>query len=190
MAGPAGAHHVFLIPGLFGFGKLAGYDYFEHFERALGVHFSAARATLRTTVVSTPPTASIPLRAAILAQHLAEHASADSSIHLVGHSTGGLDARLLLSPGVRLALGELPLGWRSQVKSCISINTPHHGTPLAGYFTTVAGTRMLYFLSLLTVASLSVGRLPLAAVSGVLGAFSGLDQKLGVHLRFVDELTS
>jgi triacylglycerol lipase len=79
--------------------------------------------------------------------------------------------------------------WRAQVRSVVTLNTPHHGTPLAGFFTTAAGTRMLYFLSLLTVASLSVGRLPLAAVSGVLGALSGLDQKLGIHLRFLDELT-
>src|SRR4029079_9230774 len=118
------------------------------------------------------------------------HASPGSDIHLIGHSTGGLDARLLLAPGVRLPWTNTEQRWREQVRTAVSINAPHHGTPLAGYFTTVAGTRMLYLLSLLTVASLSLGRLPLAAVSAVLGAFSGVNERLGIHLRFLDELTT
>jgi hypothetical protein len=72
----------------------------------------------------------------------------------------------------------------------VTINTPHYGTPLAGYFTTAAGTRMLSLLSLLTVASLGVGRLPLAAFSGALGAVGRLDKTLGFQLRLLDELTS
>jgi triacylglycerol lipase len=182
--------HVFLIPGLFGFGKLAGYDYFEHLERALAKHFAAAGVPLRMTTVSTPPTASIPLRATILARHLAEHAAPDSDIHLIGHSTGGLDARLLVTPGVRLTLSDEQLALRKRVRSVVTINTPHHGTPLAGYFTTVAGTRMLYLLSLLTVVSLSVGKLPLAVLSGLLGAVSGLDERLGIRVRVLEQLTS
>jgi hypothetical protein len=182
-------HHVYLIPGLFGFGKLAGYDYFEHMERALAQRFADAGVALRCSVVSAPPTASIPFRATLLAQHLARTASDRECLHLVGHSTGGLDARLLLSPGTSLSPVCEQGGWLPQVRSVVSMNTPHYGTPLAAYFTTVAGTRMLYLLSLLTVASLGLGRLPLAAFSGVLGMAGRLDKKLGFQLRLLDELT-
>jgi triacylglycerol lipase len=188
MPDPARVHHVYLIPGLFGFGKLAGYDYFEHLERALGERFERAGVVLRTSVVSAPPTASIPFRAGILAQQLA-NASEHECIHVIGHSTGGLDARLLLSPGARLPFADARQRL-SQVRSVVTINTPHYGTPLAGYFTTAAGTRMLSLLSLLTVASLSVGRLPLAAFSGALGAVGRLDKTLGFQLRLLDELTA
>jgi triacylglycerol lipase len=188
MPDPARVHHVYLIPGLFGFGKLAGYDYFEHLERALGARFTRAGVVLRTSVVSAPPTASIPFRAGILAQQLA-NASDHERIHVIGHSTGGLDARLLVSPGARLPFAGAQQRL-AQVRSVVTINTPHYGTPLAGYFTTAAGTRMLSLLSLLTVASLSVGRLPLAAFSGALGAVGRLDKTLGFQLRLLDELTA
>ena len=182
-------HHICLIPGLFGFGVLAGYDYFEHLERALLRRFADAGVRLGISVVSSPPTASISVRAAVLARHLAQVEQA-GPVHLLGHSTGGLDARLLLSPGVQLPLVGAGAAAKARVRGVVSINTPHYGTPLAGYFTTVAGTRMLYLLSLLTVMSLGLGRIPLAALSGVLGAISGLDRKLGVQIRFLDEITT
>jgi triacylglycerol lipase len=190
MTEPAPVHHVFLVPGLFGFGRLAGYDYFEHVEHALAQRFADAGAVLRSSVVSAPPTASIPFRAALLARRLAQDAAAGEHIHLVGHSTGGLDARLVLSPGARLSIPAADGAWQRQVRSVVTINTPHFGTPLAAYFTTAAGTRMLYLLSLLTVASLSVGRLPLAAFSGAIGAVSRLDDKLGFQLRLLEELSA
>lgn len=184
-------HHVVLIPGLFGFGKLAGYDYFEHLERALAERFAARGVALTTKVISAPPTASIPLRATILAQRVSQTPPRpDDAIHLIGHSTGGLDARLVVAPGIRLPLTAEELSWTRQVESVVSINTPHYGTPLAGYFTTVAGTRMLYLLSLLTVASLSLGKLPLTALSALISAIGGLDERLGVQIRLLDDVTS
>ncbi|MET0343747.1 MAG: hypothetical protein ABW252_22225 [Polyangiales bacterium] len=184
-------HHVYLIPGLFGFGKLAGYDYFEHVERALEARFEAAGERLRCTVVSAPPTASIPYRASMLAQEVGRSPPEPGArVHLIGHSTGGLDARILLAPSVRLPLPPGALAWTRQVRSVVSVNTPHFGTPLAAYFTTVAGTRVLYLLSLLTVASLSVGRLPLSLFSAVIGAINNLDDRFGVQIRVLDELTA
>lgn len=182
-------HHVYLIPGLFGFGKLAGYDYFEHLESALRERFAAAGVPLCISVISAPPTGSIRLRAALLAEELTRSVSKRGVVHLIGHSTGGLDARLVLSPGARLATGADLRSFQRRVRSVVTINTPHFGTPLAGYFTTVAGTRMLYLLSLLTVASLGIGRLPLAAFSSVLGMLGKLDQRLGFQLRLLDELS-
>ena len=35
-------HRIYYSPGIFGFGKLAHYDYFAHVERALEARFLAA----------------------------------------------------------------------------------------------------------------------------------------------------
>lgn len=184
------SHRVYLISGLFGFGKLAGYDYFEHLERALTRRFADAGVELLLEVVSPYPTASIPLRATALTERLQAAAHERGPIHLIGHSTGGLDARLVVTPGARLAHVDPAPAWKPRVRSVVTINTPHYGTPLAGYFATTAGTRVLYLLSLLTVLSLSVGKLPLSAFSSALTAVSGLDKKLGIQLRLLDELTT
>jgi len=184
-------HHVYLIPGLFGFGKLAGYDYFEHVEHALAERFAAAGVRLHMEVVPALPTASIPMRAAVVAELVARTSAQDTGpIHLLGHSTGGLDARLLMAPGIRLPVPDAQLAWRPRVRSLVALNTPHHGTPLAAYFTTVAGTRILYALSLLTVTSLSLGRVPLSVFSSLVSAFNGIDLKLGLQIKPLDDLTA
>jgi hypothetical protein len=107
---------------------------------------------------------------------------------VLGHSTGGLDARLLLSHGSALDLPRMS-DWMPRVRSVVTLSCPHHGTPLAAYFASVAGTRMLYALSLLTVTSLSIGRLPLTAFSGLVAAVGAIDEKLGVDIHLLDQLT-
>lgn len=183
-------HHVYLIPGMFGFAQLAGYDYFIHFARATEQRFARAGLELELHVVPAPPTASVTVRAGVLAERVTETAGADAGpIHLIGHSTGGLDARLLVSPGTCLPLGPEVAAWLPRVRSVVSVNCPHYGTPLAGYFTSVAGTRMLYALSLLTVTSLSIGKLPLTAFSGLVAAVGAIDEALGIDIHLLDQLT-
>lgn len=184
------AHHVYLVPGMFGFGKLAGYDYFVHVERALAERFARAGASLALELVAPPPTASLTVRARVLAERVGRTSAArPGPIHVLGHSTGGLDARLLLSPGSRVVADPAAERWLSRVSSVVCVNTPHYGTPLAGYFTTAAGTRLLYALSLLTVTSLSVGRLPLTAFSGLIAALAALDERLGTDIQLIDRIT-
>lgn len=180
-------HHVYLIPGLFGFARLAGYDYFAHLERALQRRFDAAGVEHELHVVATPPTASITVRAAVVARAITRSAGSEGPIHLLGHSTGGLDARLLLSPGTVLPVEPSELAWTERTRSVIALNAPHHGTPLAAHFTTVAGTHLLYALSLLTVTTLSVSRLPLSVLSTLLALIAGASQLLGI--RVLDEVT-
>ena len=182
--------HIYLIPGLFGFARLAGHDYFVHLDRALHHRYRALDRPVQVHVIPTPPTASLMVRAGVVAQQIAAHSTSAEQIHLVGHSTGGLDARLLLCQHTRMSLAAEDLAWRQRVKSLVTINTPHFGTPLAGYFTSAAGTRLLYALSLLTVTSLSVGKLPLTAVSSILTGLSTLDDKLGFELRLLDQITA
>ncbi len=202
-------HRLYLAPGMFGFGKLASYDYFAHVERALKARFRAAGEELRTYVVDVPPTASIRRRAVRLAELVASTADDDDGangtggtaggsgtagpihrpIHLLGHSTGGLDARLVASPSAHLPLGQGKLDWRARLASVTTMNTPHYGTPLAGFFATVSGQRMLYALSALTFIGLSVGAPPLAAASALVMAVGNLDRALGVELRVLDGVT-
>ena len=183
-------HHVYLIPGMFGFGRLAGVDYFEHVEAGLSRRFELASTPVHLEVIQAPPTASFRRRASVVAREVARTANdVDGPIHLIGHSTGGLDARLLLSPGANLHLPHSALQWLPRVRSLVTVNTPHYGTPLAAYFTTVAGTRMLYALSLLTVTSLSIGRLPLTAFSSLVAGVAAVDDKLGLDIHLLDQLT-
>ena len=60
-------HRLYLSPGMFGFGKLATYDYFAHVERALAKRFADAGKELESHVVDVAPTASIRRRAVRLA---------------------------------------------------------------------------------------------------------------------------
>ncbi len=186
----ARVHRVYLVPGMFGFGRLAGYDYFEHVRREIGARFDAAGVRWGLEVVPTPPTASIRRRSRVLAETiLASCGTDDGPIHLVGHSTGGLDARLLATPGVNLGYLETSGAFRGRLASIVSINTPHYGTPLAQFFATVSGTRLLYALSLLTVTTLTASGPPLTAASSLLAAVGGIDEALGLDLRVLEKST-
>ncbi|HJK96845.1 MAG TPA: hypothetical protein RMF84_06470, partial [Polyangiaceae bacterium LLY-WYZ-14_1] len=177
---------------MFGFARLAGYDYFEHVERALARRFWDAGIEARLDIVPTPPTASIRRRARVLAETVhADGGGQDPGevIHLVGHSTGALDARLLTSPSVQLAMPEETMAWRHQVRTVVSMNTPHHGTPLAAFFATVSGTRLLYALSLLTFTTLRFGGPPLTVASSLVAALAGVDDQLGLDIDVLDRVT-
>ena len=183
-------HHVYLIPGMFGFGRLAGVDYFAHVRNALTERFEDAGHRIITEVAPSPPTSSLRHRARILAKTVT-HTLRDETgpVHLVGHSTGGLDSRLLLSPTSKLGIEPELLGWTARVRSIVSVNTPHFGTPLAGYFASVSGTRLLYALSLLTIVSLSVGEPSLSVFSRLLASLGDLDSLLGKDSKIVSRVT-
>lgn len=176
---------------MFGFGRLAGYDYFEHVERCLGERLAAAGAEASVDIVATPPTASIRRRARVVAQTVYDTIGEDRNVrvHLVGHSTGGLDARLLSSPSVNLDMPDERLAWTDCIRSVVTVNAPHYGTPLAGFFATVSGTRLLYALSLLTFTTLRYGGPPLTVFSSLVAAIGGLDEKLGVDVKLLDRAT-
>jgi triacylglycerol lipase len=182
-------HRVYFVPGMFGFGTLAGYDYFRHVRSALETRFADAGVKLVAEVVPTPPTSSLRHRARILAKAIRVSADESGPIHLVGHSTGGLDVRLVLSPSTDLKSDAERLRWRPRVVSATSFNAPHFGTPLASYFATVSGTRVLYALSLLTVVSLSVGEPSLAVFSKLLAALGGVEQLFGGDVRLISGAT-
>ncbi|HWP09278.1 MAG TPA: hypothetical protein VNN72_26225 [Polyangiaceae bacterium] len=182
-------HRIYFVPGLFGFAKLAGYDYFNHLRRGIEARYAAAGVPVVCEDVPAPPTSSLRYRSRILAGTVARTAGDAGPIHIVGHSTGGLDARLALSPSANLGIEEPLFRWRSRVVTAISMNTPHYGTPVAGYFATVSGTRVLYALSLFTVLSLTLGEPSLAIFSRLLGGIGGIDSIFGGDLKLFSRLT-
>ena len=143
-----------------------------------------------TWVVDVAPTASVRRRAARLAELVARTSNdGEGPIHLVGHSTGGVDARLVASPDVHLPCDGDALAWLPRLASVTTLSTPHHGTPLASFFATVSGQRMLYALSALTVIALTLGSPPLAAASALVMAIGRIDHALGLDLRVLDRAT-
>jgi triacylglycerol lipase len=178
-------HHVYFSPGMFGFGSLGSYTYFAHVERALVARFATAGHELIGHVIEDLPTASIRRRATRLAEVVQRTAPPSDAIHLLGHSTGGLDARLVASPATRSIAVEM-LGWLPRLRSVTTMNTPHYGTPLASFFATSKGQRVLGALSMLTFAGLTLGATPLRATSLTLGFLRPGDLALPFKLQMLD----
>ena len=176
-------HHIVLVPGLFGFARLGGFDYFTHVEEALASRFLERGADCEFVLVSSPPTGSIVHRTQVLMDTIQKACSEDAgAIHLVGHSTGGLDVRLLASPTTWPDAPE----WIDRVRTVTSIATPHYGTPLAYFFTTMAGTRLLEALSLLTYMTLQAGGPPLTVLTPLIAAVGRVDQALGIDSKVLE----
>lgn len=176
--------HVYLSPGMFGFGRLGTYNYFVHVERELVLRFAAAGHELVPHVIDDLPTASVRRRATRLAD-VVSRTTDDAPIHLLGHSTGGLDARLVASPATH-SIPIAKLDWLPRLRSVTTMNTPHFGTPLASFFATSNGQRVLAAVSALTVAGLSLGAQPLAATSVILGFLRGANRTLPFKVRMLD----
>jgi triacylglycerol lipase len=162
-------HHIYFSPGMFGFNRLASYDYFFHVKRALEARFVGAGEGIQTHTSDVLPTASLRRRAEGLAELIDETATGDGPIHLVGHSTGGLDARLVASPSSELSTSAHAARWLPRLASITTMNTPHYGTPLASFFATTRGQQALYALSAFTIVALSLGQRPLAVARALMG---------------------
>jgi len=174
---------------MFGFGQLAGYDYFQHVKNALSPHFWNAGFEVSFYDVPSPPTSSLRERAKVLNQTIVHTAGDAGPIHILGHSTGGLDARLALAPTGNVGVSPELLSWRARVATLVTLNTPHYGTPLSSYFATVSGARMLYALSVLTAVSLRLSSPSLSILSRVLSAVGNIDSLLGSDLKLFSRAT-
>jgi pimeloyl-ACP methyl ester carboxylesterase len=177
---------LYLSPGFFGFDRMGSLSYFGHLELALTRRFQAAGKSVAVHVVDAHPSASVRRRARQLASMVARTARPDDPIHLIGHSTGGLDARLVASPSANL--GDKSLGaLAEQIRTVNCIDTPHYGTPLATFFATVSGQRLLFLVSALTVMALKASAPPLTLASALAAVLGHFDEALGLESRFVDD---
>lgn len=134
---PLSAHRVVLIPGFLGFNELGDFSYFarkvgQELADALGEADRGRK--IEVDAVETVPAGSLDERQEVLLKQLneivQEHEGA--RLHLVGHSTGGLDAELLtrtLPSGAKSArrAGDA----RSAIRSVITLAAPLAGTSLA-----------------------------------------------------------
>src|SRR3954464_10094367 len=165
---PASVSDVILfIPGFFGFGAFGHPDrpLVEYFARVEDALLRAHVRPVRFAVHQPPPAGSIAERVRSIHAKASELLAAGASrLHLVGHSTGGLDARLLAHPRYTALPERNDL--IARVASVITISAPFRGTPLArrigrgAWFAVPA----LWFASILA----SRGRLRLAGQAATL----------------------
>ncbi|MFT3915166.1 MAG: hypothetical protein QM704_13905 [Anaeromyxobacteraceae bacterium] len=173
-----GPHHVLLIPGFFGFANLNDFAYFGHVRDYLVEIGPGHGLDGEIRVVETPPTASLRKRAARLAEAIArllDESPPNARVSLVGHSSGGLDARLVVSPEVSLPTSADVRRAAAAVPAVVCVSTPHLGTPLAHLFNTLLGQQLLRVLSVATIYSLRAGRLPLKVVLRLARLFQKAD---------------
>lgn len=145
------ANVVFLVPGFLGFERFEDYAYFgDRVSTALRAILSERLGErVHVIPVPVPPTDSLQRRQLALAKTVTMRAKAlagdDCVIHLVGHSTGGVDAQLLtmnrtLDGRDWTDFDGIDISWtRSRIRSVISLASPHQGTcfaddPLALWF--------------------------------------------------------
>ena len=186
-------HHVFLIPGFFGFDTLGDVRYFRAVRETLERHFHEAGAEVTVSGVSTYPTGSLRRRASRLLEAIEASGALESAgqIHLVGHSTGGIDARLCASTMRGLGHDAARARLEGKLRTVVGIAAPHYGTPIANFFSTLYGKKLLYFITLIVFVGLK--GLPVSALGGI-GGLLGLGFRaydlLGLNETILRQLTN
>ena len=180
--------HVYLVPGFFGFQSFGSYNYFNGPRKIIESRLETAHG-IKAMVIDckTQPTASLTARAKASIEEIVQSEGHKArALHFVGHSTGGLDARLLLSPGVNLRDDSLEFDIAEKTKSLTTVSTPHYGTPVAGFFTTFQGKHVLNILT--TLASDKRGRQGIYWAAQAAGLVAKIDDYLGLKNTILDEL--
>lgn len=137
---------VYLVPGFLGFVELGDLEYYLDVAEVLSRALAERDIVATIHATATVPAGTVRQRAAKLAHEIAKRTDgqSDTLVHLIGHSTGGLDLRLLLSPGCSLLSGgslddtmsgqdyQRFTGALSRVRTAIGVAAPFFGTPIAG----------------------------------------------------------
>jgi triacylglycerol lipase len=137
---------VLLIPGFFGFSA------FGSVEHPILEYFAGVQAVLQPLLPGhfivahePPPTGSLASRAGSLYDAVEKllkgellphgrHPFKADRVHLVGHSTGGVDARLFANPAFPLDRTMTPEQRRDPIGklgNIVTLSAPFHGTPIA-----------------------------------------------------------
>lgn len=183
-------HHVYLIPGFFGFSNLGAVHYFRAVRETLARHFEVRGQDVVIHGVRTFPTGSLRRRARRLIETVVDNGSLDEAdqIHFVGHSTGGIDARLVASTLRDLGPSADRRRLEEKLRTVVTISAPHYGTPLANFFATLYGKKLLYFITLLVFVGL--WRRPVSAAAGLLGLGFRVSDLLGLNESMLRQITN
>jgi triacylglycerol lipase len=114
---------VVLMHGMAGFGELkVGPVEVTYFKDVIADLTKRGESAFITIV---PPYDTSEVRAAAAATQIDAilKQTGKKKVNLIGHSQGGLDARVLASPN--------GLGWGDKIASITTVSTPHHGTAVA-----------------------------------------------------------
>lgn len=182
-------HHVVLVPGFFGFESLGNLRYFAGVADTLTTSLRSRGIDAEIHELSTLPTASIRHRAATVLDYVGTIVDADPDpVHLIGHSTGGLDVRLCLAPTASLPSARSQLDVFERVQSVVTVSTPHLGTPLASFFAGTAGRPLLRIFALAMASLLENGHVPLRAALRLGRALTHVDDLLGLRNTTIDDV--
>ena len=178
---------VYLIPGFFGFAHFGDLKYFHHVEELLTHELAGLGRRFQVLRVDTLAAGTLSRRTDRLRELLVETAAGDHDpIHLVGHSTGALDARRLLDPE---RVRDVDDDVVKRIRSVASIAGAHRGTPLATAFRGAFGKDLLRMLGALTVQSLRLGPISVGTALGVAGALAMVDRLVGSHkMDLIDQI--
>jgi len=201
------ADQVILVPGFFGFGSFGRQGrphivYFDHVIKAM----VAARPELsgRIHVHEPPPMGSLEARVRTLQDFVlqrlgsallrGEARGGAPRIHLVGHSTGGVDARLLANPRYRFHGEDRSLRARllQHLGRVVTLSAPHHGTPIAKSFMRGLPRLVLEGMSIATImanAGRVTRRLGLPGIGLAYTLFQAVRPRPDVNGPVVDLLT-
>lgn len=180
-------HHVILIPGFFAFAGLGDLRYWTGVDGELAAAFAAFGLEFDITEIETLPTASIRYRAGKVVEAIAAVAARDDGpIHLIGHSTGGIDARVAVTPNAALAT-TVKIDYE-RVASIVTIATPHRGTPLASLFGSFMGQPILRALAGSAIVGIERGGVPLAGLLRLGSLITRVDDMFGFERTLADQL--
>jgi pimeloyl-ACP methyl ester carboxylesterase len=158
-------------------------------RETLARHFEVRGEQVVIHGVRTYPTGSLRRRARRVLETIVETGGLDAEhVHLIGHSTGGLDARLVASVARDLGADEERQRLRERLRTVVCVAAPHYGTPLANFFTTLYGKKLLYFITLLVFVGL--WRRPLSAAAGLLGLGFKATDLLGLNESMLRQITN
>ena len=183
-------HQIYLIPGFFGFASIGGISYFRQVRETLEEAFESHGHEVEIIGVRTLPTASLTHRARRLVLTVMDNGGLEEGVHvhLVGHSTGALDARLAACNEVRLDLDKYIPALHENLRTVVSISGPHYGSPLANFFTTLYGKNLLYLVSLLVIVGL--WRRPITLLGGVMSLLGKVNDILGLDETLIYQVTN
>jgi triacylglycerol lipase len=138
---------IVLAHGMGGFGTLKGLPitYFN------GVRDDLAKVGETNVFVTlVPPYDSSEVRAKVLATQIDEilRKTGKAKLNLIGHSQGGIDARVLVSPA--------GLGYGDRVAAVLTVATPHRGSQVADVALNILYPGPGYSIDLITGAILKV----------------------------------